>query len=372
MRILLINQDWLKDDLTSMGITAVSAGNAPHLDIVLNRPVISLPDLIELSGIDPTKIIIYDNSRPLYITHLEATDIPITYYCVDVHHHIWWQRYLSLYFDCVLSAQKEYLPQFLPTHIQLEWFPLWGWRDVQPSAKKSWDCIFVGTVDKTLNPERALFLEQLAKKIPLTVERGEYWNFFPKSRGVVNQSAKGELNFRTFEALYCGSPLVTEAMNGSLEELFVVGEELLTYKRGDADDAATKIQYLLDNPQEAIHIGLQGREAILRAHGSKHRAEILRRILEKTTKRTDSNPFSLVLNYVSLSVLLDSEAPGVSSLALDEAIRCCEYALNQDRMLSEELSIHVKKALDLFNQRSSSARGYKLEADLKKQYPGFF
>ena len=68
---------------------------------------------------------------------------------------------------------------------------------------------------------------------------------------------------RDFEAPGCGSLLLTRDAK-EIAEYFVPGEEIITYQ--DADDAAEKIKYYLENEDEREKIARKGYERVLKEH----------------------------------------------------------------------------------------------------------
>jgi len=71
------------------------------------------------------------------------------------------------------------------------------------------------------------------------------------------------LNGRDFEALGCGSFVVTQEIE-EIKEYFIPGKEIVTYR--DIDDAAKKIKYYLEHNKEREAIERAGHERALRDH----------------------------------------------------------------------------------------------------------
>lgn len=65
------------------------------------------------------------------------------------------------------------------------------------------------------------------------------------------------------EAMACGTPVIGAAIGG-IPEIVADGKNGLLFPSGDAEALATKIEYLLDHPDLAIHMGRSGREQIER------------------------------------------------------------------------------------------------------------
>src|SRR5262249_15456032 len=129
-------------------------------------------------------------------------------------------------------AQRDYLPGFDGAR----WLPLWAPDDVPaPAAEKRWDIAFVGSLKPSFHPERVDFLHAVAARMPLHATEGAWAEVFPHSRIVLNQTVRGDLNARVFEAMGSGALLLTEHTGNGLLELFGDGTELVTYRRGDVD-----------------------------------------------------------------------------------------------------------------------------------------
>ena len=95
---------------------------------------------------------------------------------------------------------------------------------------------------------------------------------------VFNRSILNDVNMRVFEAVACGSLLVTNdlAQNG-LDELLRDGEHLVTYR--DDDELIERVRCYLDNPDEREAIAERGMEEALARHTYRHRME---RVLDAT------------------------------------------------------------------------------------------
>lgn len=83
-------------------------------------------------------------------------------------------------------------------------------------------------------------------------------------------------NIRLFEVTGSGSCLLTD-WKQNINELFVPGEEIVTYK--SEDDCIDKIKWLLDNPIICERIAKAGQARTLISHTSKKRAEVIHDII---------------------------------------------------------------------------------------------
>lgn len=76
------------------------------------------------------------------------------------------------------------------------------------------------------------------------------------------------VNQRVFDVPACGSFVLTDYQM-SLEELFDIGREIITYK--DKDEIPGLVRYYLDNPDEREAVARTARERVLKEHTYKHR-----------------------------------------------------------------------------------------------------
>ncbi len=103
---------------------------------------------------------------------------------------------------------------------------------------------------------------------------GEMARIYSASRIVFNRSIKNDVNMRVFEALACGSLLITNdlAENGQAE-LFQNGVHLVTYR--EPEEAIEKIRYYLAHEAEREKNAAVGRAEALAHHTNRHRMERL-------------------------------------------------------------------------------------------------
>ena len=136
--------------------------------------------------------------------------------------------------------------------------------------------LFVGTVNPELNPARCSFLAEVKQYFPgLHCTTGNFAALFPKARLVLNECARGELNFRIFEALGCGACLLTPDIGPALADLFTDGKELVLYPAHDAKTLATQASALLRDDDRRAAIAAAGLAAVDAGHRASHRAKAL-------------------------------------------------------------------------------------------------
>lgn len=345
MNVLLINQHWFAKEWREDGHRVVSIGRYPYLDVDVPYGISHINHILEyyLPDFSPDVVVIFDDSTPLSIFGLDELKLPILFYSVDTHHHFVRHRELSQAVDKTLIAQSDFLPFFGEKDNQVEWLPLWASVEYEGSLEKEMDACFVGTLNPTLNPRRVDFFNRLQSCAPVTVTTGSFQNIFPKSHIVINQTVKGDLNFRVFEAMMSGSLLLTESTGNGLRELFKEGEVLVTYTPDDHMDAAEKIAYFLAHKDRARSIGEAGRAEILRAHLPRHRADLVGNMLSTLRFQGGRHRhLGMMTNHVHLALsrralphaALRIEALAAAGLALEQAIAAGEQITHTQATLA--------------------------------------
>ena len=366
MKVLLLNQDWFKDELQSLGFEVLSAGQhfAHHLDYTVEMPLLHIDRLIEQlpNQFCPDCIIIYDNSAPVTFAGFDETQIPTIYYGVDAHHHASLHRYLNDIFDYCLTAQKDYIPFYQEWAQEVEWMPLWASRYIEPSYDdKQHAAVFVGTLNQKLNPDRVAFFNALREKVDVFCATGEYWKFFPYSEIVVNQTVKLDLNFRVFEALMSGALLLTERSANGLLELFNDKEHLVTYDKNNVEHAAQLIEYYLNNPTEARRIAKAGRDRILELHTPMARAKRLAELITSVKKRTSVRKFqSMAINHLCLARTPRLQDNALKIIALTSALKSFEYVLQVGEVIDEAAAAHLIVATHDYDRLTAGRKGFLL------------
>ena len=374
MNILVLNQDWFVDEYRALGHTVSTCGIGSNLDIVLPTPLVHLDNIIKdhLDGVRPDVVLILDNSAPIVVEGLAETDIPLVFYSVDTHHHGELHECLTHVVDYMFVAQRDYIKVLeQKASCPLEWLPLWpSIEEIETSEDKDYGAVFVGTLNKELNPDRVEFFEALSKEVDLLFKTGKWWEIFPKSEIIVNQTVKGDLNFRVFEAMICGSMLLTEDASNGLKDLFKPGEHLVTYKKGDVKDAAEKIRYYMDHTDEARKIAKAGREKILAEHTTKSRAARVLEVL-KTVMRTecDKRFFSWMINFTALSTRLLKIDTNLSKRALLNALRTGEQALIRQEQLDQYMTFQFVYACCQYDIWFQARGGETLIAQAVDRFP---
>ncbi|SMF02191.1 glycosyltransferase [Desulfovibrio gilichinskyi] len=246
---------------------------------IRGQQVFTWADIVEKSECIPDMVVYADRSIAPPLAGVETFPCLTVFYCIDTHIHSWYPLYAQG-FDICLVSLKDHLDRFTPRlpNSRLLWFPpVVMDNDVPLAMEKEWDLLFVGKVDPDLTPERMIFLDEVAKHVPgLHVTQGEYRKLFPKARVVLNIAERGDLNFRVFEALACGSCLLTPYIKHGLSDIFTDGVHLTTYEANNVADLAGKLEMLLASKELRDKIAAQGNKLIESSHRIIHRAQTLK------------------------------------------------------------------------------------------------
>lgn len=348
MRILLINQNWFAPELRALGHEVLTCGMRPHLEHQIRHSIIRIDELLTLlpGGFTPDRIVWLDNSGANTILALEDCEIPCLMYSVDTHHHHIRHAAAASLFDHVCCAQKDLLPLFDESGTPVSWLPLWASEHIEPSAQKRFGAVFVGTLNPRLNPARVAFFESLQKMISIEVLEGHFPSIFPHAEIVLNQTVKGDLNFRVFEALMSGALLITERTGNGLFDLFTEDKHLVTYTPQDPSAAADRVQSMLAQPTLMRTIAQQGRAEVLARHTAMHRARMLAEILLNLNKRvrTPQRHYGAMLELIALSASAENRAVELSCYCSSLAIASALRALHEGAQLSDTHILNIVNA----------------------------
>jgi len=214
------------------------------------------------------------------------------------------------------------------------------------------------------------FFGELGELVSVLYKQGHYFEIFPYSELVINQTVKGDMNFRIFESMMCGACLLTEEGGNGLTDLFTPGEHLLTYRRNDAADAATKITEALADTSRTRALARQGRDEVLRAHTSRHRAARILEILSTLEKKTlHMKRFCWATNFSVLSSRLRKLDSSYARQSLVYCLRVVESALQHGETLIDEVAMYVVHACCTYDRELQATAGMRLLDKLVEAYP---
>lgn len=373
MKIIIFNQNWFAVELRQLGHEVITCGFEPHLEFQIPRRMNNIADVLSnIGGPKPDAIIWHDNSMPvLLMSGLDTCEVPTILYSVDTHHHHDIHSFIAPLFDHILVAQKDYLKVFADSGTPTSWFPLWAPRFVEAQSEKRFASAFVGNLIPELNPRRVAFFEALRQRIPIHIAHGDYWEIFPFAEIVVNQTVKGDSNFRVFEAMMCGAALLTERTPNGLFDLFENEKHLVTYEPDNVDDAAAKVAALLANPERMRAIAQAGREVILHNHMAIHRAKTIENICANLAKRAphrDRHYISMMNNVVTNKVHRKSNN-AVCPHAASYALIAAEAGLTAGAPLTPTQTTYLIGACSSFDSLTQSQVGELLLSAFHTRIP---
>ena len=262
--------------------------------------------------------------------HLPDDLRPSVWWAIDTHMDFDWYKNRAPSFDFVFTAQRNGAQKLRENGIaNVHWLPL----ACNPAlhrkheVPKELDICFVGNIAPGPRTE---LLQLIQKRFQSNFagqrHLDEMARTFSAARIVFNRSIKDDLNMRVFEALACGSLLLTNALpNNGQDELFEDGVHLATYK--DSEELLEKANYYLRHEDERERIAAAGRKTVLQTHTYRHRMEeILRKIEDSQTTESQTDTGSTGCGY------FDFARPELLALIPDSAKRVLDIGCGSGRL----------------------------------------
>ncbi len=212
---------------------------------------------------------------------------PAVWWAIDTHLDFSRTLERAWQSDVVFAAQKEGAERFRREGISgAAWLPLACDPNLHhPHAvQKQFDLAFVG---HELAGERtrllALIREQFPNHFIGQCYRDQMAKTYSAAKLAFNRSVKNDLNMRVFEALACGSMLLTNDLSESGQaELFEVGTQLITYQSDE--ELLEKARYYLKHETQREQIAQAGLAHVRSAHTYRHRMQTLLATIENHSK----------------------------------------------------------------------------------------
>lgn len=372
MNILTLNQDWFANEWREAGHTVFSCGLNRDWDVKIASPVIHIDTIIDQlpNKTRPDVIVAFDNSAPNIYVGLDETQIPTVFYSVDTHHHVNIHKYLAGMFDYTFVAQKDFIKDFEAVGQTAEWMPLYASRYMDSSNEKKFGAVFVGNLDKKLNPDRVAFFDALKEKVPVYCWVGQYWEVFPFSEIVMNQTVKGDLNFRVFEAMMSGAMLLTEKSENGLLDLFTPDVHLAVYDKGNEHQAAELIKAYLADLKICRRIGEAGRNEILKKHLPKHRAQRMLEVMMGLKKKESKMKFFAAMgNFAILGFRAEKIDTTVAARSYLTAMKCLDQAIRAGEDMDSQIASYSVLACCKYDQYLKTGAGSQMLEQLADAYP---
>ncbi len=221
---------------------------------------------------------------------------PRAWWAIDTHLDFAWYRDRAPQFDFVFTAQRDGAARLQEEGVaDAVWLPLACDPDIhrKHDVAKEHDVCFVGNL---VPGKRTELLDLIRQHHSGTFVGQRYGQEMAKtlsaSRIVFNRSVKNDVNMRVFEALACGSLLLTNdlAENGQAE-LFQDGVHLATYT--DAAELLDKLTYYLEHEEVREKIAATGREVVIAEHTYAHRMRQILQTIGETARVPSREPVAV-------------------------------------------------------------------------------
>lgn len=221
--------------------------------------------------------------------YLPADLKPCAWWAIDTHLNYQYCRDRARDFDFVFTAQRDAADRFIGEGLSDTcWLPLACDPEFhrKHDVAKEFDTCFVGHV---FDGPRADLLRLLQQHFPNSFVGQRFFDemaqTYSSSRTVFNRSIRNDINMRVFEALACGSLLLTNDLTENGQDgLAQDGVHLATY--GGPEELLDKLRFYLarENTREAI--AAAGRAFALDRHTYQHRMAALLGYVEQKLATT--------------------------------------------------------------------------------------
>jgi O-antigen biosynthesis protein len=203
---------------------------------------------------------------------------PCAWWMIDTHLDLDWYVGQAPAFDHVFVAQRDGAEALRQAGARRAcWLPL----ACDPEAhrkhdvEKQHDVCFIGNLFP--GPRQEL-VDLLRRHFPSALVGRLYFEemarAYSASRVVFNRSIRNDVNMRVFEAVACGSLLLTNDLRGNGQELlFQDGKHLATYS--DVEELLDKARFYLKHAEARERIAAAGRAHALAEHTYRQRMEKL-------------------------------------------------------------------------------------------------
>ncbi len=245
-------------------------------------------DQIPKSGFD-----LYLNIDDCLRYHLPPELRPSAFWAVDTHLVFDRCREKAPRFDVVFAAQRDGVDLLHQIGVNTaSWLPLACDPEIhrKHDLPKQYDVAFVGNV---FPGPRADLLTLIQRRYRNSFVGNRYFDemaqTYSAARIAFNRSIRNDVNMRVFEAVACGSLLMTNDLaDNGLAELFRDGVHLATYR--EPQDLLDKLAFYLDRESTRERIAAAGRAEAVAKHTYAHRMEQVLRVVESALSRTVVQP----------------------------------------------------------------------------------
>ena len=286
MKLLILNYPYLAGEMKNLGMQTISAGMTPDCDLVFSAEEYSLDNILRRAAFDPDFVVFMDSVERIVPVGLEKLEVPFAACFIDSPINRFWQIPLAQAADISFFDQQPEAATVQDRGGNSRWFPLAADHNIYKlrGVSKEFDITFVGGRNPLTRQKRENILKTVSRSFNLKIFDGnprlspaEVSDVYNRSRLVLNENLFPSMNLRMFEAMGCGSAVLTENSAPGLSELFTDGVQLVGF---DPDNLLERIGFYLENESERELIAARGYENIRRNHTLVQRAAELKEILE--------------------------------------------------------------------------------------------
>jgi GT2 family glycosyltransferase/tetratricopeptide (TPR) repeat protein len=287
---------------------------------------------------------------------------PCAWWAIDTHLDPDWYLEKAPDFDLVFTAQRDGAEELRQAGIvTAQWLPLACDPEIhrKHEVEKTFDICFVGHLFPGPRSDLVRLIERrFARTFVGQRFFDEMARTYSESRIVFNRSLRNDINMRVFEALACGSLLVTNDLseNGQAE-LFRDGVHLAVYR--DAEELMDKIAYYLDHDEVRERIAARGRQEALERHTYRIRMEAILRAAEGL--RSTSN--------VRHAKKVDSLSPQATTFSLTSIVIVTHNQIDATQACLESIRRSTGESYELVVADNASTEGtvayLKAQRDVK-------
>ncbi len=246
--------------------------NFVHCESIVNVPL-----FLNKHNLKPDLLIVVESSvHPILVPmNLEKLDCVTAWWAIDNHINYRWHKEFAVFFDYVFFAQKDFTEAASKySGKNISWLPLACDPSIHTNKhlERTVHCGFVGNMNKY----RQVYFDNLKTKTNIQIVNGlnpyQMADYYNTCKSVFNISMRGDLNMRTFEAMACGSLLITQDIKNGLRDLFEPGKNIVTH---NLKNAAAIINYYQKNPEKIAPIAQAGYELVSSKHTYSNRLQTM-------------------------------------------------------------------------------------------------
>lgn len=243
-----------------------------------------------LEGFKPDLYLWVESVPGYFPKNLHLLPCPKACYLIDTYGSFQWHIEWAKNFDYVFLADLSFVERFRQAGMKAFWLPLGCDPEVHlaQTLEPKYDIGFVGTVMPGTDRQR--YLAALSQNHKVHYERSflqEMATTFANSKMVFNNAVgKTDLNMRFFEAMACGTLLLSDmSQNSGQDILFEPHKDYALYNEKNLVDVAS---YYLHDELARKSVAKSGQDLVLAAHTYQHRVDHLLEVVLGTRKKTFS------------------------------------------------------------------------------------